>query len=525
MRRGEPLAIVAFGAAGDPLVELDLRRDIAQAKYLRCYLHDLGARSVVIEPHYFDRDYLAEFVAFYATSTAGYPNVCRRMHVFSTEVTREVLVAATGGDPTACAALQHSYLGHIVLRPLPDAPIGRTVLRLYPDHQGLAAGTPRIMSPARSYDAHVAGLTWRVQGLAWQQQDSAVGACATIAIWSMLHASAFDDHHAIPTTAEITVAAQRGLPTGSRVFPAADGLSIEQMLEVIKHQGLAPVVIDADDKDGFSSDRFCTLVGAFLRSGYPVLVNGFVDEQDRAGHAVCLVGFRSPPLPSVPNGCVQHADSNIEFVYVHDDNIGPNVRTRVARREIEGREVAYLEVEAPTPTHGELPTTDPTVGRAAFVPTEIIVAVHPELRTAPSELRRVATRSTGWLAQALDLETAEQHKFGNTGLILSSRFIPWVDYVDGELGRTLADAPDALARARLALWEVVPPMSLHVGLVRASLGMKPLVDVLFDTSDNDRHLRPTAHLAFHTQVPWLRRRWEARTGELLELGVEVPAWP
>jgi len=61
------LIIAAAGGADDPLVEL---QDLPQAQYLRWYLADLGAQAAIIEPHYFDRDYLSEFASFYCTSSA-----------------------------------------------------------------------------------------------------------------------------------------------------------------------------------------------------------------------------------------------------------------------------------------------------------------------------------------------------------------------------------------------------------------------------------------------------------------------
>jgi hypothetical protein len=174
----------------------------------------------------------------------------------------------------ARGVVESSYLGHVILRPIPGAPIGRTVLKVYPDDTGVAAGTPRVTQPAREYEAHIAGLTLRVAGLAWQQQDSAVGSCATVALWSMLHSSAFDDHHAIPTTAQITSMAHWSAPTGRRIFPDS-GLQLAQVLEVIKGHGLAPVMITGDKDNGeFSRERFCSLVASFVRSGYPVLVTG-----------------------------------------------------------------------------------------------------------------------------------------------------------------------------------------------------------------------------------------------------------
>src|ERR1700759_479007 len=156
------------GSNEDPLVRIDNDDNAAQAQYLRCYLHDLGASSVVIEPNYFDRDYLSEFATFYATSSAGYSNICQRVHYFSIDVDPILFRAAVSEDAVALQKLQDAYLGHIVLRPIPGARLGRTVLRVYPDDKGEVSGTPRIMSPRRWYEAHVAGITLRVAGLAWQ---------------------------------------------------------------------------------------------------------------------------------------------------------------------------------------------------------------------------------------------------------------------------------------------------------------------------------------------------------------------
>lgn len=82
-RSGERLQLVDAGSSEDPLVRL---QDVDQAKYLRWYLSDLGATTVVVEPLYFDRDYLSEFASFYCMSSAGYPNVCQRVHYFAEHV-------------------------------------------------------------------------------------------------------------------------------------------------------------------------------------------------------------------------------------------------------------------------------------------------------------------------------------------------------------------------------------------------------------------------------------------------------
>lgn len=523
MHAAEALRFRRVGAASDPLVELEKRLDSRQARYLRCYLHDLKARTVVIEPNYFDRDYLSEFAAFYATSSTGYPNICQRAHYFSANIGRALFAKAAGGDPRAQQHLTESYLGHIVIRPIPSAPIGRTVLRVYPDEVGIAEGTPRIMQPAREYEAHVAGLRLRVSGLAWQQQDSAVGSCSTVALWSILHSSAFDDHHAIPTTASITSLAHAIAPSGKRAFPDS-GLQLAQVLEVIKGHSLAPVMIAGDEEGSeFSRQRFCTLVASFVRSGYPVLVSGWLDVPDaeREPHTVCIVGFRSPTSRTVPSGEYALADEALELVYVHDDNLGPNARFRIRDT---GSSISLVP-ESPDPLNGRWPTQNPTTSYHEIVPSEIIVAVHHELRTDPLELQRAAITFGAWLPSALAHEIDQQHGTPAPGMVIATRFTRFHRYVEEELALSLRKhEPKVLAQARLALWERVPPMSLHVGLVRVSLGLEPMLDILFDTSDSDRHLRPAAHVSYQPQVPWLLKRWVENTGITVELGVGIRAW-
>ena len=40
-------------------------------------------------------------------------------------------------------------------------------------------------------------------------------------------------------------------------------------------------------------------------------------------------------------------------------------------------------------------------------------------------------------------------------------------------------------------------MSLHVGLVRIGWGSTPLIDVLYDTTDSDRHLPSFGHISYN----------------------------
>lgn len=477
MHAPRPLGIGLFGP-DDDLAKLG---SFDQAVYLRRYLEDLDATTVVTEPYYFDRDYLAELAAFYALSASGYPNTCRRLHFFSARFGRDELAAAIGDDADAVERLRAAYLGFVVVRPIPASPLGRTVLRWYPDRE--AATAPRINTPSRDYDCYLGGLKLTVRGLAWQQQDSAVGTCATVALWSMLHSSALAGYHALPTTAQVTRAAHRTAGSGRRVFPNA-GLDIEQLCEAIKEFGLVPVVVPGDIAGAtprFSRERFAASCSAMIRSGFPVLLLG--ELADRA-HATCAVGFRSTTSPAAMPDAVVHHDSDVPFIYIHDDNLGPSVRFALTSN---AAGVASLRPAAP-PRVAATETPDPTIRYPAFVPSHLLVTVPDDLRTSPDALH------VAGLDIATKLGAVVAASEGLPYPLLTTRFAPLRDYVGRELAQVVV--PGRLGPVRLALLERVPPMSRHVGIVRIGGEAQPLLDVLFDTTDSDVQLPLFAYVVF-----------------------------
>lgn len=427
---------------------------------------------VVEESHYFDRDYLDEFAAYCSRVAHPTSNQCRRIHFFDQELTTRQLRAALNGSVAERGRLEKSYLGFTVLRPLAHAPLGRSVVKWYPDDLPRYKGNPRITSASREYRVHLAGLTLRVVGIAWQQQDGAVALCATTALWSMLHSSAFDDHHAIPSTAEVTRLAYESLRRGVHVFPASDGLEVRQIVEAIARARLTPLVMEGNLRDrGFTREKFAACA-VMLRSGFPVLISG--NLKDRGGHVVCATGFREVG-PGGSEGIVLQ-DSNVETLYAHDDNLGPNVRIKVHEAKKTGR--ISLKPAPPQQRYHGRRLTDPVENYPEFVPEHLIVGVHEELHMTPDELNRIAMIITANLrAQVVRPKLA---------ITATARFVRVAQYLDTVLATpfgppgTESSTLGTLRESIAAEWA---PMSLYVGVVRVGYGPAPVADVLIDTSD------------------------------------------
>jgi len=290
-----------------------------QLTYLGKYLAKLGCKTVVGEKHYIDRDYVDDVALFYSRSLRSYPNHCQRLHFFSEtfdEKRWRELVTAKSNRHAAEQLLQGSYLGFSVVRPLPGCPVGRTVLRTFPERT--EDGSRREFGAIREYLVHLAGFRLSVMGLAFQQQDRGVSACATTALWSSMHRAAHAEGLAVPTPAHITEAASRYVLREGRSLPS-DGLTLDQVCEAIRGAGLAPLVIR-----GLAPEHARAQLLGYTSSGFaPVLA---IQARDSSlGHAVCGVGIKLGEVTPPDDAKFHYRDAAtaVRGIYVHDDRLGP----------------------------------------------------------------------------------------------------------------------------------------------------------------------------------------------------------
>src|ERR1700739_688699 len=293
-----------------------------QMVYLGRYLNTLACKTIVIESHYIDRDYISDVALFYSRSLRAYSNFCHRLHFFKESFDanrwRQLVVRTTAEEDAASRRfLQDNYLGFSVLRPLPGSPVGRTVLR--PLGEITPTGRHRQFLPVRDYKVHLSRFELHVPGLAFQQQDQGVSACATTALWSSIHGIAPLEGLSIPTPADITEAASRYLLVGGRPLPS-EGLTVHQMCEAIRAAGLAPLFVPSV---GFESDR--AQLFSYLSSGFaPVLAIQSMSP-GAGGHAVCAVGTACGEVApqTDPNLSFRDASTSLQGLYIHDDRLGP----------------------------------------------------------------------------------------------------------------------------------------------------------------------------------------------------------
>lgn len=277
-----------------------------QSGHICQYLSNLGAKSIIAEKNYIDKDYIVDYSNFYARSFNDYGRCTTRLHFFKKEIIKEEFIEKFHSDKHFQNALIASYLGFVVIKPIESIPkmkfIGRTILKT----DILEEDRSKIIKPKSS--ASLYGLRLNIYSLPYQTQDSVVAACATTAIWTSLHAlnATFGTQKQSPF--EITKTSV-SFPGMERNFPSK-GLDIFQIKNYFNSIGMETEYINVENCPEVIPDA----ITAHLNYELPVIAGIELIRNDGLKsdfHAVVISGY--------------HYDKNgeIDKIYIHDDQIGP----------------------------------------------------------------------------------------------------------------------------------------------------------------------------------------------------------
>lgn len=253
---------------------------------------DHGVICVVREPRYIDRDWRSQLAKFYGGAFRRYPSVCHRLHFFTQHVDR---------DLANLAVLQHAYRGYTVLRPLPIAPVGRTMIVPPPELSDAVCCTAEEQ-------VDIFGWPFSVTAMPFISQDTQLLRCAHAALWMVLQYCALV--HGLPARlpAEIHDAALGGLILG-RQLPS-DGLSTPQIMSAMSALGLSPSAKKLPEDPAEDADpkelRLYGMVCRYINSRLPPVIVSWT-------HAWVVVAYRRTRSGGHP----------LVQLWRHDDARGP----------------------------------------------------------------------------------------------------------------------------------------------------------------------------------------------------------
>lgn len=251
---------------------------------------DLGCRTVVIENRYVDADYSSEYSAFWSLRFTDPPSFARRLHFFGSDISAKDVHCV---DPETC-----DYLGYVILRPVPHAPVGRALLRPPPALINANAVLTEVDDNVSFFGASLA-----VSGVPFSQQDGEYVRCAHAALWTCQYIVYRQRVIGRYTTADVIALSPTTLDL-QRAMPSK-GMNVPQMQTVLSEMGLPPLTYLVGDlptvlgirnpkppkhqkgeapPPGRWDTRLVTIACRYLNSRLPVIVSAGV-------HTFLLVGY------------------------------------------------------------------------------------------------------------------------------------------------------------------------------------------------------------------------------------------
>ena len=261
-----------------------------------------GVEWVLTEHPYIDRDFKNEHGALFTHQFRTIPNVCIRVHFF----VREPHVPYRD-----CA---DAYRGYMVLRPLPSAMIGRTVL---PVPKRKIYGATQLITTAAQFQPHLLDDTMSIYGTPFCEQDGMMMRCAQAALWVTTRVMYKKFRTELHFTNDINEAAVEGFRTAGRTFPLDGGLQIGEMVNALNHLGFYPQLIEGHR--GLELSELLSVSVPYVTSGLPVILG--LPEHVVAAIGV-LISSRKLSRGNHMDALQSFEDWVAGFV-VHDDAAGP----------------------------------------------------------------------------------------------------------------------------------------------------------------------------------------------------------
>lgn len=444
----------------------------SRARYLFDYLNTIGAKTLVVEHGYTDGDYLEDFASYYVRCFQDYEKRCKRLHFFGAIFDdAEIKQFILGGlQAERIEVIQSSYCGFVVARPLPAAVVGRTVVKTYPSENGR-----RHYPVRREYSAHLFGAKLTVESLPFQEQDTVLAACATVALWSAFHKTSELFGTLAPRPAEITRAAN-GISNSHRPIPS-HGLSLLQMAHAVRAVGLESETLEVRPDIPLVS-----LIYGHLRMGLPVILG--VDVEGIGLHAITLTGYSLCDQRVNQREVAGNAQSiplvglRIDEFYGHDDQIGPFARLFV-RPSAKDYPVTF-----------EGSWTDPASGQTLSLrPWFVLIPVYNKIRVTYIDVLK-------WLERMHAVMSL---------IVVNSDQLEWDLHLTttNEFKQTLRERPHLSPETYELLTEQQPRFLWRAELRHNST---PVCELLADATDMERSF-PLMHISWrHPQTETLLKK-------------------
>ena len=249
----------------------------------------LSELTFVVEDHYVDRIYRDSYYTYYSNKHFEYSRYCKRVFIFKGCLISDVKGASVFDVPTE--TLQECLIGSIVIRPLEDRKIGRSLLNPFYIIGEKKANDVYLRTA--NYDVTMFGIRLRVNAFPYSMQDRETTSCAEITILNMMDyfSRRYNDYRFLLPSDIISIAVQndfqRRLPT--------KGLDYHMISRVFMEDGFFPVLYSAKIVE--TPEKFKRILHAYIESGIPTAVSLSITDTEK--HSIVCIGHAKGDYNSI----------------------------------------------------------------------------------------------------------------------------------------------------------------------------------------------------------------------------------
>ena len=305
--------------------------------------------TVVLEHYYIDKSFRDSYYRYYSSSHFNTDRFSRRLSFFQGFVSEKEFF----DFHIPCVSIQKAreecykdkakliYYGSIVLNPVMNGAIGRTILDPRCLNLQNVSKLPLYIRLSR-FKNHVFGRTLRVNAFPFRMQDGETTTCTEITILNLL--DYYSNHYpeyrsALP--GDILDEEQRH--SYQRVLPSK-GMDYAKLSKLISSFGFSPRLYDRSSVASYGGSQATSEVKLrrwmyyYIESGIPVAVELGSSTQSEPGHSVICIGhgatddqkicdaYRLGPQKEGKRPFLYSADFHDSFVVVDDNNPVYNIR-------------------------------------------------------------------------------------------------------------------------------------------------------------------------------------------------------
>ena len=261
---------------------LDSEEDLLKNESYRILyslLEPMSGFTAAVEEKYVDRVYRDSFYMHYSCKHVQYSRYCKRLLLFEGNILEEADSETFEFPDLDTDKLQKKFIGAVVIRPLREGKIGRTLINPY-----FAASRSSTYLRYAEYTVTAFGVGFRVNAFPFSMQDGETTTCAEITILNMLDyfSKRYPEYkYILPSEiAQITTknGYERNLPTR--------GLGYSVITKVFSEAGFYPRLYNTETFMEMS--QFKRIMHYYIESGIPVAVGVKVDDKTR--HSIICMG-------------------------------------------------------------------------------------------------------------------------------------------------------------------------------------------------------------------------------------------